>query len=76
MRENKIFSSFLQKGIDKRGRAVYNTRVPKTAGSRKSESHPAEEVRFTFQNMMYLRPFSRFVCAGKGLFSLAKFIRR
>jgi hypothetical protein len=32
-----------EKGVDKQKKIVYNTRVPKTAGSRKSESHPAEE---------------------------------
>jgi hypothetical protein len=40
------FFTFFQKSIDRRRQMMYNiARYPKTAGSRKSESHPAEEKK-------------------------------
>ena len=47
--KEKLSLKIFQKPLDKHAQSVYNSRVdPKTAGYRKSVSHPAE-VNFTFE---------------------------
>jgi len=61
----KKIKSFFQKGIDKSIKMWYNLcRYPKTAGSRKSECHPAEEE----SNTLFVSFFRCASLTGEGYF--------